>query len=94
MGLIRRNIEAVMADLPEFCATRMPFDGSVILLKRGERGYWPAHGIVSPEIFNRERGITPAQVEAMIAGSMFGFDCPGADPLNNVLRVGQVEGHA
>ena len=49
----------------------------------GERGYrlrWEAY---DGERFNKHHGITDAQVGAMLTGSMFGFDCPGADPLNH-----------
>lgn len=89
MRLARRNIEAVLADLPQFAAARLPTDGSPILLKRGERGYWIVEGM-DPDAFNKQRGISHAQVEAMVAGSMFGFDVPGADPLNYLLHLDPV----
>ena len=69
--------------LPEICAAHLPSDNSAILIKRGERGYclrWEAY---DGERFNKHHGITDAQVGAMLTGSMFGFDCPGADPLNH-----------
>lgn len=78
----RRNISEVLANLPAFCAAEHPTDCSPILIKRGESGYWPAPG-VHVATFNRQRGISAAQVEAMLVGSLFGFDCPGADPLNH-----------
>jgi hypothetical protein len=43
-------------------------------------GFWPMPPRFDPERFNEEHGISPAQVEAMQIGSMFGWDCPGADP--------------
>jgi hypothetical protein len=67
--------------LPETCAARLPMNDSPILLKRGVMGYWPApRPDMDVDAFNARYGITPAQVEAMLAGSMFGWDCPAADP--------------
>lgn len=83
MTLIRRDITLVLADLPELCAHRLPGTNEPILIKRGSMGYWPRHGSFDVDAFNEHHGITPAQAEAMLVGSMFGFDCPGADPLNN-----------
>jgi hypothetical protein len=80
--LVRRNITDVLADLPKVCAAHSPGDNAPILIRRGERGYFPAPGI-DVDAFNARHGVTEAQREAMLAGSMFGFDCPGADPLNN-----------
>jgi hypothetical protein len=59
-------------------------------LKRGETGYYKtdipystkedARELVSE--YNGKLGVTKAQEEAMRAGSMFGFQVPGADPKN------------
>jgi hypothetical protein len=81
--IIRRDRRAVLADLPEICAAAHPTEGIAILIKRGERGYWPSEGMAVDE-FNARRGITPAQREAMLHGSVFGFDAPIADPLNHI----------
>lgn len=78
--LVRREIMQVLADLPEYCYSRLPTTGEPILIKRGSTGYWPAHTRIEPESLNA--GLTAAQVAAMEAGSHFGFDIPGADPLN------------
>jgi len=75
-------------DLPEICLSTLPSTGELIVLKRGEVGYthsdWDTDDRArNKEIasrHNREHGITPAQAEAMIIGSMLGFDAPGADP--------------
>jgi len=72
-----------LAKLPAQCAARSPTTGKPILIVAGELGFHP----ISPddfdvEEFNRKSGVTPAQVEAMLVGSMFGFDAPGADPDN------------
>jgi len=77
------------AELPETCYGVKPDDESLILLKRGERGFWPAEGYplgalpdtgVQADYLNARRGVTPAQRNAMEFGSMFGFDVPGANP--------------
>ena len=75
-------------ELPETCFTTLPGMGDLIILKRGETGYYRSdwetgNKIKNQEIadfHNRQRGITPAQVEAMMAGSMAGFHVPGANP--------------
>ena len=88
MEFIRRSISEVLADLPEICAAHLPSDNSPILIKRGKRGYCQRWEAYDGERFNKHHGITDAQVGAMLAGSMFGFDCPGADPLTT--RTNQV----
>lgn len=80
--LVRRDMIAVLQDLPEFCASRLNTTGQPILLKRGHRGYWPTRHDLNVETFNESAGVTAAQIEAMQCGSMCGFDVPGADPLN------------
>jgi hypothetical protein len=66
--------------LPEMCAARNPSDGKPILIKRGVKGYFPVNNNLDVDGFNARGGVTAAQVEAMTAGSMFGWDCPAADP--------------
>lgn len=72
--------EQMLKALPEMCMARLMSDNSPILIKRGQVGYRPYNK--DPDEFNRVVGITPAQREAMVAGSMFGFDVPGANPEN------------
>ena len=75
-------------DLPENCFATLPGTGNLIIIKRGEAGYYrsdwdtgdKAQNQEIADFHNRQRGITPAQVEAMEFGSMFGFDLPGANP--------------
>ena len=75
-------------DLPETCFATLPGQGSLIIIKRGETGYYRSDWDTGDKVqnqeiadfHNRRRGITPAQVEAMQVGSMCGFHVPGADP--------------
>ena len=75
-------------ELPETCMTTLQETGELIILRRGETGYYHAEWNTDDAAYNRHiaddhnraRGLTPAQVEAMRVGSMFGFAVPGADP--------------
>lgn len=66
----------------------MPGTGELIILNRGERGCyhsdmstqskWENKGLA--DFYNHRRGISPAQVMAMLMGSLHGFDKPEANP--------------
>lgn len=75
------NVHKTAEGLPEMCASRNTSDNRPILIKRGESGYYPALNI-DPDVYNKSRNITKAQEEAMLAGSMFGWNCKSADPKN------------
>ncbi len=66
--------------LPELCGARNPTDGELVILKRGELGYFAAPEGFDIIKFNRNLKVTAPQIEAMLIGSMFGFDVPGANP--------------
>lgn len=76
------------SDLPEVCYSILPSTGDVIIIKHGESGYYRCEYSTEDKAFNREfandrnanLGISKAQVEAMLAGSMYGWDVPAADP--------------
>lgn len=67
-------------DLPEFCAAFHSVDHAPILIHKGDSGYWLLTTGEHPDDFNRRHGVTPAQREAMILGSMWGWNVPGARP--------------
>lgn len=76
------------SDLPEVCFSILPSTGDVIIIKHGESGYYRCEYSTEDKAFNREfandrnanLGVSKAQVEAMLAGSMYGWDVPAADP--------------
>ena len=76
------------SDLPEVCYSILPSTGDVIMIKHGESGYYRCEYSTEDKAFNREfangrnanLGVSKAQVEAMLAGSMYGWDVPAADP--------------
>ena len=81
-------------DLPETCFATLPGMGDLIIIKRGETGYYPSDWETGDKVenqkiadfHNQKRGITPAQVEAMLVGSMSDFDAPGANPQIEFMR--------
>lgn len=97
---MRRN------ELPETCFSILPSSGQLIIIRCGERGYYPSEWDTEKREENREiasshnarRGITDIQEAAMLAGSMFGWNTPGANPqwyLDNARYVNSniVQGH-
>lgn len=78
------------SSLPEKCFGALQTSREMILLKKGVMGY--EHTYIYPEdtmeqqeaadTLNDTMGVTKAQSAAMLAGSMFGWDAPAADPKN------------
>lgn len=76
------------SDLPEVCYSILPSTGDVIIIKHGESGYYRCEYSTEDKAFNREfandrnanLGVSKAQVEAMLAGSMYGWDVTAANP--------------
>ena len=68
---------------PHLCAAHHPTTGKPIIITRGQSGYHEMKTNLPPELavrlFNDSLGVTPKQVEAMLAGSMFGWNCPAAN---------------
>ena len=69
-----------LGKLPSHCFSTLPSTGEVIGIKRGEKGYYTIKTMATATELNRALKVTKAQEEAMVIGSMFGWDSPGADP--------------
>ena len=87
--------------LPEKCFSALESTGEIISITRGENGYtptgqYPQDGISPKEAaaaLNDTIGITRAQEAAMVAGSMFGWDTPAADPKNYDAKGVPIKNH-
>jgi len=77
-------------ELPNDCFSVMPHSGDLILIVMGEKGYFPQGESTSDPVMNRQiatakntlLGVTRAQEEAMLAGSLLGWNVPAAKPWN------------
>ena len=75
--------------LTESCFSTLEATGELIVIAKGEKGYSPT-GVfpqdTSPKegaaALNAANGVTKAQEAAMVAGSMFGWETPAANPKN------------
>lgn len=84
------TIIPLRSSLPEQCYSVLPGTGELVIIKKGESGYYRTdidmgskeeNRAVADE-YNAKLGISKAQEQAMSAGSMFGFQVPAADPQN------------
>ena len=75
--------------LPESCFSTLGATGELIVITKGEKGYSPTDVYpqnTSPKegaaALNAANDVTKAQEAAMVAGSMFGWETPAANPKN------------
>lgn len=89
---VKQGAETQEERLPEFCFVFAPDAAPGQYVKavwRGEQGYSPttyderdprnAEALV--QLMNEKLGVSSADAECMLAGSMFGWDVPGANPV-------------
>jgi hypothetical protein len=76
----------ISPNLPDVCYVFEPSVGyGLCALKRGTKGFYPVKDYPHAnqdlcDRLNNRLGVTKAQREAMLAGSMFGWHIPAADP--------------
>jgi hypothetical protein len=79
-----------MRTLPEYCYSILGLTGELIILKKGESGYYRTdystnnklENLKLKDSYNDILGVDYVQEQCMKTGSMFGWDVPGADPNN------------
>lgn len=80
--------------LPQFCYALIPGENAIGKICRDEQGYWPVRFrdnrkrnrselIKAADLLNEKIHVAPDQREAMLCGSMFGWNCPAAIPENH-----------
>ena len=80
----------IRASLPESCFSILPSTGELIVIKRGEAGYFKSefskpyveHNRIIADNRNIKFSVTKAQEAAMLAGAMFDWTVSAADPKN------------
>ncbi len=83
-------ITSLRASLPDKCYGYLRSTGDIVIIRRGIDGYFPTDMRISDiesaktivREYNEALGVSKAQEEAMMAGSMFGWHVSGADPAN------------
>ena len=89
MERCNNKVIPLRSSLPEKCFSVSSVTGEMIIVERGKKGYsltrTKAEGAAAREgvdAANKAMGVTKAQEAAMVAGSMFGWHTPAADPRN------------
>ena len=85
-----QDIFPLRSNLPDRCYSILESTGDIIIIAKGEKGYYHIEVTENTSEENRrfvdsqnaKMGITRGQEEAMKAGSMFGWATPAADPKN------------
>lgn len=72
------------AKLPQLCFAMHPVSERPVMIEKGMSGFYQTVHMTKGQAFvdelNADLGVTKAQAEAMLTGSMFGWGVPGADP--------------
>ena len=84
------SVVPLRSTLPDKCFAALETEDSIVLIDKGESGYvrteiQPDAGQTKQQAvdsINETLGVTKAQAAAMVAGSMFGWEVPAADPKN------------
>jgi hypothetical protein len=88
---VKRPDQPAAPGLPPRAYATHPETGATICILRGHRGYWTCTTPHKPTYLNTrlDPPVTPAQAEAMLVGSLFGWDVPGANPAAHAKKWGR-----
>ncbi len=90
----QRNGQPPIEALTFYLNTPKYFDTTchspIIAVQYGERGYWPISIPGDPDAdaapLNVRNGWSTEELDAALAGSMWGWDCPAAQPAIEAIR--------
>lgn len=75
-------MKTIVKELPDFCYSELKSTGELIIIKNGEKGYYPSDYMGDADTLNQRMGVSKGQRKAMDMGSMFGWHTKGAEPSN------------
>jgi hypothetical protein len=88
-----RDHELAKRGLPQLAyidnSKRIYGNSPLVAVKRGEQGFYPIEALLSADQLSAFEGVTDAQREAMLTGSMFGWHVSGADPVVQEKLLGR-----
>jgi hypothetical protein len=73
------DVPETLKKLPVFAAVEHPTERTTVIVERGV-GYVKPPYAIDAAAFNKLHEVSPQQAAAMLAGSMFGYHVPAADP--------------
>lgn len=71
---------SVLSKLPGIAFATLAVSGETIAICRGEQSHYRVQTTKTAGELNSMYGVSPAQAQAMLAGSMLGWHTPLADP--------------
>ncbi len=95
MSRCGNTVIPLRSSLPEQCYGQLPATGEIVILRRGESGFYRTtakpgsrkKNAALVEKYNAKYGVGKAQAEAMMAGSTLGWSAPEADPAHYAAKA-------
>lgn len=71
---------SILSSLPVIAFATLAASGETIAIRRGEPSHYRLETTKTAEELNMMYGVSPAQAQAMLAGTTLGWHAPQADP--------------